>query len=164
MGAEYQGVCAAPAAAPALHCQIGNDLWAKLFFIIYLKTFRDLHLTTESSGPCLNLLWKANASAFTPSPGPLMNPLDVCTGISSDHVCHRDSWHNHHNRDNGHKQEDCELTPAKLTQAEIFSRHRQQQVPDMFHYHLWMTLPDALLQHPMLISLCLDWMMKQLKA
>jgi hypothetical protein len=29
---------------------------------------------TESNGPCLNLLWKANASGFAPSPGPLMNP------------------------------------------------------------------------------------------
>jgi hypothetical protein len=39
---------------------------------------------TESNGPCLNLLWKANASGFAPSPGPLMNPLYMHIGNSSD--------------------------------------------------------------------------------
>ena len=63
-----------------------------------------------------------------------MNPLDMQTGISSEH--HQDSGHNLHNQDNAGKSEDCELTPVKLTQVEIFSRHRQQEVHDTFHYHL----------------------------
>jgi hypothetical protein len=101
----------------------------------FLQNFREHHLTTESNGPCLNLLWKANASGFTPSPGPLMNPLDVQIGISSEHVIRV--------QDRifiieimGLNQKIDELTPVKRTQAGIFSHHTQQEVHDTFHCHL----------------------------
>jgi hypothetical protein len=154
MWAKYQGVCATPATAPALHCQNGNNSEPKVCFYHFAKLQGPpsyhrkqrslLEFVVEGKRK-----WLYSFSRSSDESTRRANRYFI-------RECHQDSEKNLHNQDNGGRSEDCELTLVKLIQAEIFSHHKQQEVHDTFHCHLWKTLLDALLKHPMLISLCLD--------
>jgi hypothetical protein len=94
MRTKNQWICTAPATTPTLHAQLGqyeNRTSYTYRYAILWCTRINRYLTTESNGPCLNLLWNAKASGFASSPGPLMNPLDMKTRFHHTMVteCHK---------------------------------------------------------------------------
>jgi hypothetical protein len=105
MWAKYQGVRATPATAPALHCQNGNNMWAKLFFFIILAKLQGPPSYHRKQRSLLEFVVEGERKRLHS----FSRSSDESTRRANRHfirACHQGSGQNLHNRDNGAKSED----------------------------------------------------------